>query len=105
MRPEDRDVRGLRNWIRVESNWQTLAEILLLDFFLECRIALERRGRDKVHEINRQLGQLGDHRLHDELNFLWIDTDRQVVERNLEDIRLEFLGMLEVVGKRLDIRD
>ncbi len=105
MRLEDRDVRGLRNWIRVEADRQSLAEILLLDLILQCRIALERRRRDEVHEINGQLGQLRHHRLHDELCLVRIDANGQPVERHLEYISFEFLGMLEVVSERLDIGD
>ena len=105
VRLENRDVRRLRDRVRVETDRQTFGEIFLFDFLLERRITFECRDRNQVHEVDRELGQLRNHRLHHDLDLLGIETDGEIIERDFKDVGLKLLGMLEVIGQRLHVGD
>ncbi len=63
------------------------------------------RQRHVVHVMDGQFVDLGDHRLQDERHAVGVEADREVIEHDLERVDLEDLGVVEMVGQRLDVGD
>ena len=102
-RAEGRDVRRLAYRVAEEADWDARLEVAHLDFRLDGRVALDARDRDEVHVVEGQLRQLRYHRLDEDGRFLRVDAAGEIVERYLEDVAADFLGVLRVVGERLRV--
>ena len=102
-RAEGRDVRRLAYRVAEEADGDARLEVAHLYFRLDGRVALDARDCDKVHVVEGQLGELRYHRLDEDGRLLGVDSAGEVVERYLEDVAADFLGVLGVVGERLRV--
>lgn len=102
-RAEGRDVRRLAYRVAEEADGDARFEVAHLDFRLDGRVALDARDGDEVHVVEGQLGELRYHRLDEDGRLLGVDSAGEVVERYLEDVAADFLGVLGVVGERLRV--
>ena len=74
----------------------------------EAKVALRnirRDALDKVHVVERQLGQLRHHGLDEDIRLFRVNADRQIVQRDLHNVLAHALWVLGVVGQRLCVRN
>ena len=67
------------------------------------RVSLQAADGDKVHIIERQLGELGYHRLDEDGRLLGIEAHGEIVEGHLDDVLPHFLRVVGIVGECLRV--
>ena len=101
---EQGDVGSLGNRVAEESEGDTLAlEATHLDLSLHRRVALYTAHADEVHQISGQFGQLWNLALDEEHALLRIETSSQIVERHLDDVLTNLLGVIGIISQSLHI--
>jgi hypothetical protein len=75
-----------------------------LDFVLDGRVALKPRHRDEVQVQQGQVGKRREMRLQTDCGHVGVDSDSQIVCRDLKDIVTHPAGIVRVVRECLGVR-
>ena len=102
---ERRDIRRLADRITEKSHRNARLEIPHLDLRLYRWISLKTGHRHQVHIIKGQFTELRNLRLDQQCGFCRIQTARQVIQRNLNDILAHLFRIIRIVRQRLRVRD
>ena len=112
---ESGDIRGLADRVGEESYRNTLAlrslffvafgEAAQLDFGLHRRIALQTGYGHQVHVVESQLAEFRHLRLDEERRLRGIQSAREIVEGDLEDVLPHFFRVVRIIGQRLGVGD
>jgi len=99
------DVRRLTDRIAEKTDRNAGFKVAHLDLCLNGRVALYTGHGDKVHIVERQLGQLRHHGLDEDIRLFRVNADRKIVQRDLHNVLAHALRVLGVVGQRLRVRN
>ena len=100
---ESHDIGSLRHGVAEEAKGNIGLEIAHLDLSLHRRVALHARDADKIHQIGSQLRQFGDAALDIERTLLRIETSREVVQCDLDDVLTNLLWVVGIVCQSLHV--
>ena len=76
-------------------------EAAQLDFGLHRRIALQTGYGHQVHVVESQLAEFRHLRLDEERRLRGIQSAREIVEGDLEDVLPHFFRVVRIIGQRL----